>query len=209
MQKRLKDLKFYNWLSKITPLFFELNMKLFYDYAFFERAAQSLRFTYNYWIAIEIELHNMNRFTMPGLLKYEELQFLGDTKIFYQLLLKIAVFHWKFIPCILNDFFKAYPLFNIPFAELEISIFDCWLDLPVCIDEIYNIILENQWDHVLAELWLDPIAIPSLSVGFTVNSHFSYEKNISTVSEFIKQAIKDAGKDEKTFPLKLDTFKDP
>ena len=62
-------------------------MKLFYDYDFFARAKQSLKFTHFYWVSIESELrNNIGVYTIPGLLKYDELPLLGDIEIFYQLM---------------------------------------------------------------------------------------------------------------------------
>lgn len=180
-------------------------MKLFYDYDFFARAKQSLKFTHFYWVSIESELrNNIGVYTIPGLLKYDELPLLGDIEIFYQLMLKRAIFYWKFIPCMLNDLFKAYPLFDVPFAELEISIFDSWLELPACIDELYNIILENQWSHVLEEPQEDPMFITPLCVNFDVKSHFFYDNAVFGFSERFKAA----GLLEST-SLDLADFNDP
>jgi hypothetical protein len=80
----------------------------------------------------------------PGLDKYDQLALEGNMDSMFQLMLRIAIFYWKFIPTMLSEFFTYFPLFNVPFGELEISIFDYWLELPTCIDELYNIILENN-----------------------------------------------------------------
>lgn len=184
-------------------------MKLFYDYDFFARAQQSLKFTHNYWFYLDSVVDNIGLYTMPNLLKYDELPLSGDIEIFYQLMLKRAIFHWKFIPCLLNDLFKAYPLFDISFSVLEISIFDSWLDLPECIDELYNIILENQWDHVLIEPpeehFDNAMIIPPLCVGFDVKSHFLYEKFVVEVSHVLKKV----GLVEAATSINLDFIKDP
>jgi hypothetical protein len=46
----------------------------------------------------------------------------------------------------LSDLFKGYPLVGpeiITFSDTEFSLFEAWLELPVCIDELYVIILEK------------------------------------------------------------------
>ena len=108
-------------------------------------AEKSLKFTSSFWTDSVNTFMHLDTTLKPGLDKYDQLALEGNMETMFQLMLRIAIFYWKFIPTMLSEFFTYFPLFNVPFVELEISIFAYWLELPTCIDELYNIILENNW----------------------------------------------------------------
>ncbi len=189
MQKNYKDLKFYKWLTSISPLLFELRMKIFYDYAFFDRAERSLQFSADYWLDINNTLFNIDHVTITGLARYDNLILIGKIEKFYQLMLKIAIFHWKFLQIMVAEFFKAYPLVDVPFSVLEINIFKAWLKLPACIDELYNIILENNWDHVLQYQKFYAFVISPFD-SFDVETHFKYNSWL----KYLQTDLKSIGK---------------
>ncbi len=187
MENNFKNLKFYKWLTNISPLMFELKMKLECDYNFFNRAAHSLNFPEAYWLEIENEILNIHKETRPGLDLYANLPFHGETEVFFQLMLKLSIFHWKFLPAMLVDLFKGYPLVGpetIPFSDLEVSLFDAWLELPLCIDELYTIMLEKGWRHTMQRdnSWTyDPYG------NFDVFSHNAFSQHFDWVIQYLKR----------------------
>ena len=140
-----KKLKFYQWLTKVSPLMFNLEYKVIQRYNFFRMAEKSLNFTASFWTDYVNIFMQLGTILKPGLDKYDQLALEGNMDSMFQWILRIAIFYWKFIPTMLSEFFTYFPMFNVPFGDLEISIFDSWLELPACIDELYNIILENNW----------------------------------------------------------------
>lgn len=146
-----KKLKFYHWLTNVSPIMFNLERKIVQHYNFFQMAEKSLKFTSAFWLDYKNIFFNIDDVLTPGLNKYDLLALEGHVEAMFQWILRIAIFYWKFLPTMLSEFFQYFPMFDVPFGELEISIFEYWLKLPECVDEIYNVILQNNWSPHIAK----------------------------------------------------------
>lgn len=126
-----KKLKFYYWLTRVSPVMFNLDLKIIQRYNFFNLAEKSLKFPLNFWFDYVSIFCNLRLILKSDLDRYTQLALEGSFE--------------KFFPTMLSEFFKYFPMFNVPFGDPEILLFDLWCELPSCIDELYNIILEKNW----------------------------------------------------------------